>query len=305
MKYDGLVKSQKSVTPAKAGVHNLIESRDSRFSTLHSKAIAEDGRGNDEKGVKRTFYESVKYRFPFFFILISFLLYLNACNWFGGYSQSYVIIINRSIVGKEIVNEKTNIKGDLVCLSEQERDTFGSKKKDRRIIRTKMVFQQGKPFPVSYSYDSGARTSYEVKVKDGQIIRTHEVEGETQETITHLNPDMLMFDLNAFHTIAYWISNYDTDKGGPQVFQTYVMPAGSIERLSVIPAGIKIPQHENKRLQLRSYMIEITDDLTILLWVDKDNRLYRMFVRGPNVEVIRSDLFEQINETKKSRNKRS
>ena len=52
---DELVKSRKTVTPAKpvldcdrgAGVHNLIEPLDSRF------------RGNDEKGAKRAFYESI------------------------------------------------------------------------------------------------------------------------------------------------------------------------------------------------------------------------------------------------------
>jgi hypothetical protein len=44
---DELVKSRKTVTPAKAGVHNLLECLDSRF------------RGNDKKGAKRTFYESI------------------------------------------------------------------------------------------------------------------------------------------------------------------------------------------------------------------------------------------------------
>ena len=41
---DGLVKSRKTVTPAKAGVHNILECLDSRF------------RGNDRKEAKRTFY---------------------------------------------------------------------------------------------------------------------------------------------------------------------------------------------------------------------------------------------------------
>ena len=292
MKYDRLVKSQKTVTPAKAGVHNLIESRDSRF------------RGNDERGAKRTFYESVKYRFPFFFILISFLLYLNACDMFGGYSQSYVIIINRSIVGKEMISEKTNFKDDLVCLSEQERDTFGSKKKKRRIIRTKMVFQEGKPFPVSYSFESSAGTSYDLSVKDGQIIRTHQVEGETQETITPLEPSMLMFDMNAFHTIAYWISNYDIEKWGRQVFQTYLLPAGSVAKLIVDPAAVNLSVHETMGLRLRNYRIEIGDQMTMLLWVDEDKRLFRMFFQGPNVEVIRSDLFDLINKNKESKDKK-
>ena len=45
---DELVKSHKPVTPAKAGVHNILEYLDSRF------------RGNDKKVAKRTFYERIK-----------------------------------------------------------------------------------------------------------------------------------------------------------------------------------------------------------------------------------------------------
>ncbi len=224
---------------------------------------------------------------------------------FGGYSQSYVIIVNRRIIGKEIINEKTKLNGDLVCLSEQERDTFGSKEKKRIIIRTKMVFQEENRFPVSYSYESDAGTSYEVKVRDGQIIRTRQVEGQTQETITPFDPDLLMFDLNAFHTIAYWISNYDVDKWGSQVFQTYLLPAGSIEKLSVIPAAVNLSVHESMGLRLRNYRIEIGDQMSMLLWVDEDKRLCRMFLQGPNVEVIRSDLFDLINKKMETRDKRS
>ena len=44
---DELVKSRKTVTPAKAGVHNILEYLDSRF------------RGNDKKVAKRTFYERI------------------------------------------------------------------------------------------------------------------------------------------------------------------------------------------------------------------------------------------------------
>ena len=48
VKIDGLAKSRKTVTPAKAGVHNILECLDSRF------------RGNDTKEAKRTFYERIK-----------------------------------------------------------------------------------------------------------------------------------------------------------------------------------------------------------------------------------------------------
>jgi len=47
-KIDGLVKSPSLVTPAKAGVQNLLNFLDSRL------------RGNDRKRLFRTFYELVK-----------------------------------------------------------------------------------------------------------------------------------------------------------------------------------------------------------------------------------------------------
>ncbi|MBN2319405.1 MAG: hypothetical protein JXR49_10030 [Acidobacteria bacterium] len=238
------------------------------------------------------------------FIPVPFLLSIYACNFFGGYSQSYVILINRVKVGKEVISEKTNFKGDLVCLSEQERDTYGSKKKERRIIRTKIVFPEAKLFPVSYSYESSAGTSYDVKVEDGTIIRTLKEDGNSRESITPLEPDMLMLDLNAFHTIDYCIRKYDIKKGRPQVFQTYLLPAGSVAELSVIPDQIVIPEHETKALQLRNYEIRIGNEMTIFVWVDKDNHLYRMFSPSPNIEVIRSDLFERLESKQKESEKK-
>ena len=49
-KFDELVKSQKPVTPVKAGVHNTLKYLDSRF------------RGNDKNGAKRIFYERIKFK---------------------------------------------------------------------------------------------------------------------------------------------------------------------------------------------------------------------------------------------------
>ena len=94
------------------------------------------------------------------FIVIPSLLSLHACISSHDYSQSYVILINKKRVGTEIVNEKTDIKGNLICISEQEMDTPASKDKKRRIIRTRMVFEKGKLFPVSYSYESSAGLCY-------------------------------------------------------------------------------------------------------------------------------------------------
>jgi hypothetical protein len=47
-KTNDLVKTQKNVTPAKAGVQNYLNSLDSHFH------------GNDDKGPNWTFYETIK-----------------------------------------------------------------------------------------------------------------------------------------------------------------------------------------------------------------------------------------------------
>jgi hypothetical protein len=242
-------------------------------------------------GLAPDFIMHMKIKLFFSFVLVTFLAGIFSCSDSRDYSQSYIILLNKKKVGKEIIKQKTDIKGKLVCLSEQEMHTPGSKERKRRIIRTKMVFQEGKLFPVSYSYESSAGTSYDVIVKDGQIIKTLKKEGESQESTTPLEPGMLMLDLTVFHTIDYWIRKYEADKGGRQVLQTYLLPAATVERLSIVPDNTFIPEHESK---VKNYEIKIGKELTMLLWVDKENRLYRMFIRDLNIEVIRSDLFDRL-----------
>jgi hypothetical protein len=103
-----------------------------------------------------------------------------------------------------------------------------------------------------------------------------------------------MFDFNVYHTIDYLIRNYDIPKGGLQVLRSYVLPADRIESLEVAPVKSAKHEYETKVLQLKSYQIEIPDRLTIYLWVNKNNRLYRMFIPGMNIDVIQSDLFSEL-----------
>lgn len=247
----------------------------------------------------------MKIKLFFSFVLLTFLAGILSCGDSIDYSQSYIILSNRQKVGKLIVNEKTDIKDKLVYLSEQEMDIPGSKEKKRIITSTKTVFQKGESFPVSYSCELSAGTSYTVKVEDGQIIRTLNKKEGPQVIKTHLEPGIVMLDLTVFHTIEYWIRNYDLNKGERQVFKTYLLPYDSIEKVPVIPAGITIPEHETKALQLKNFEIEIRDGRTIMLWVDKDNHLYRMFIKGPDIEVIRTDLFSRLNKKKNREHKKS
>ncbi len=237
------------------------------------------------------------------FIAFIFLLGIFSCGTSNEYSQSFIILINGLKVGKLLINEKPDFNGNLVLLSEQERDTYTSKGKTRKIIKTKMIIPEEKLFPISYSYDSSNGTSYNVKLENGKIIRTIQIEGELQEYKKPFKQGMLMLDLMGYHTVDYWIRRYDRDKGGQQVFLTYLLPTGTIKPLTVTPVRTFIHENESKDLKLRNYEIEIDERLTILIWVDSNNHLYRMYFKGPNVEVLHSDLYDQLNKIKQSKDK--
>ena len=243
----------------------------------------------------------MKYNKLLIFTLISFFICINACSRSNNYSEEYVIVVDRKKAGKLIINEKTDIKGNLLCLSEQKMDTLGSKDKKQKIIKTKTVFQKDKFFPVSYSYEASMEAPYDVNVDDGQIIRTLKKTEGSQIIRTPHEPGIPFLDINAFHTIDYLFRKYDFKKGGRQVFKAYLLPLATIEKLSIIPGDINIPDHNRqaKNFEIKAKLF------SIILWLDKDNRLYRIYLKNSNVEVIRTDLFEKLNNKIKQENKKS
>jgi hypothetical protein len=245
----------------------------------------------------------MRMKFWYSLILLPLLVVVNACIFSHDYAQSYVILNNTKKVGTLIIKEKRDLRGNRVCLAEQEMTLDGSKEPNHILTKTKMVFPKGMHFPSSYSCELNFGTSYKVTVEKGQIIRTIEREGKSDQALTPFRPDLSLLDLTVFHTVDFWIQQYDFAKGGRQSIPTYLLPYDSIEQLSVAPAAIYIPRYLSKAREIRDYEIKVRDGITILLWVDKDNRLYRMFARGPNVEVIRSDLHEEISRNRNSQEK--
>lgn len=212
---------------------------------------------------------------------------VNACNFFKSYSQSYVILLGTRQVGKEVVSEKTDLRGNRVCLSEQEMTPPNSSEK--RVIRTRMVIPKEGRFPVSYAQESGEDNSYEMKLDGEQILRTGGGAGESR---TPFLPDMLLLNPTAFHTLDYWIRHYDLRKGGQQFFRTYLLPGGAVERVSVFPLDADRVESGGKKIELKNYRVEFEDGLTLLVWVDGDARLCRALMEGAGLDVIRSDFYE-------------
>ena len=205
-------------------------------------------------------------------------------------------------MGKLIVNEKNDVKGNLVCLFEQEMNIPSAKEK-KQIVRAKMVFQGGKSFPVTYSCDSSPGVTYSIEIENDKIVRMLKNKNGKKENVKPYKPEMTLLDLVVYPTVTYLIRQYDANKGGDQFFQTYTLPYDSVEKIAVIPKKITMPEHETRELQLKNYEIEVREDLKLLVWIDKDKHLYRMFAQGPNVEVIRSDLFDRLNKKMESRDK--
>ncbi|NLA74440.1 MAG: hypothetical protein GX846_03010 [Deltaproteobacteria bacterium] len=228
-------------------------------------------------------------------ILVLTLLFLGSCGSPQDYSQTYVIVMNREKAGKEIVNEKVERNGNRTVIAEQELDSGPSAKdKKKRIIKTRMVLPKGALFPLSLSFESSTGVSYDITAADGKIIKTQNKQGEKQVTQESLETDMPVLNLAVFHTFDYWISKYDASKGGRQTFPTYLLPSGQVLKTTVTPMSSTMSDHDSKQLKLKRYEIELGDEIVILLWVDQDSRLYRLFIQGPNVEVIRSDVFSKI-----------
>ncbi len=229
-------------------------------------------------------------------LILLIMLCISNCSGPQDYAQSYVITINGKVTGKEVVTEKTDIKGNRIYLSEQERDiNAGPDNIKKRIIKTKTVFPKGEIFPSLYSYDSNSGTSFEIKLEGGKIIHTVNKDGTPQETVTTYEQGMLILDLGTFHTINFWISGCNSDIKKEQTFKTYTLPSSTVRTVSVIPGNELIPEKESKKMRLKNYEITVRKNLTIRLWVDENNRLYRMFVKGPNIDILRSDLFDRLN----------
>jgi hypothetical protein len=219
--------------------------------------------------------------------IVSFLFIICSCSGPSDYSQSFIVLVNNAKVGTLMTVEKIDRKGNLTCLSEQERGAEGSTEKKRTGNRTKMVIPKGQFFPSTYSSEFIDGISYDIKVENGQIIRTFVRQGKSERSQIPFEPGMAMLDLSILHTIEYWFRNYDLSKGETQTIKTCLLPSGRVENLIISPVKSITPDN------IFEYQISHGSDIKISLWVNKENRLVRMNIEGINIGVIRSDLYDK------------
>lgn len=209
------------------------------------------------------------------------------------YAQSYIIAIKGTIAGSETVTETIDAAGNILSSSDHEifvTDELGTK---RMAFTTKMQLAKSTYKPISYSYryttvEGG--DSYEVAVKDGQIKRTLTRNGHTSEAMVPFQANTVILDFNVYHQYDYLVRQYDSVKGGRQLFNDFVPLIGNDIPVALTSIGDGELQFENGTLAVSNYKVEFVGIAAGNLSVDKDRRLVRLVMPTQDLEVVRKDL---------------
>jgi hypothetical protein len=210
------------------------------------------------------------------------------------YSRTYSILINGSVVGNERVVEKLNEAGQMVATSDHDIMITDGLVNKRMVFSTKMVFSKNSYDPISYNYEykeGNTGDSYEVLVKNDQIIRSLRRGGRSSEITAHFTPGMVILDYNVYHQYDYLIRKYNKKKGGKQSFADFLPIIGLDIPISLTFLGDSSLKFNNKVLPVKNFRIEFVGIGT--LSVDKDDRLVRLQIPSQDIEVIREDLLPQ------------
>ncbi len=215
----------------------------------------------------------------------------------SNYSESYAIIINRSIAGTEIVTEKADPSGNIVSTSEHEMLVNEGTETKSMKFSTRMVLAKGTGVPMSYSYwytSGGTGDSYEVTIANGQITRVLNRGGRTSDMTVPFEPNMVFVDFNVYHQYDYLVRRYDLKKGGRQTFANFIpVIANDIPIALTFMGDGKIPLKTGGSLDVRQYKTEFVGIWSGTLTTTKDGRLVRLLIPAQDLEVVRRDLLSE------------
>ncbi len=209
------------------------------------------------------------------------------------YSQTYIIVLNGSRAGTERVIERVGEDGSIHATSSHEILVSDGLETKRLAFETEMTLQKGTFLPTQYScrYTSGdTRDSYEVTVRNGQIVRTLTRSGRTSESMLPFHPGFVIVDFNVYHHYDYLFRKYNLKRGGRQTFQNF-LPLISAE----IPIALtrlqdsEIPSGQSS-VQVQNFRIEFVGSWTGIASCDKAGRLVRLLLQEKGLEVLRKDL---------------
>jgi hypothetical protein len=212
----------------------------------------------------------------------------------SNYSESYVILIRKSIAGTETVTEKTDAGGNTVSTSEHEMLVSEGPESRSMKFSTRMVLSKSTWLPASYSYwytYGGTGDSYELTVANGQITRVLNRGGKTSDLTIPLEPNMVVVDFNVYHQYDYLVRKYDLKKGGRQTFADFIPIIAND-----IPIGLtfmgdgKVSLKNGGTIDVRNFKTEFVGIWSGTLTTTRDGRLVRLLIPAQDIEVLRRDL---------------
>lgn len=209
------------------------------------------------------------------------------------YAEAYTIVIKGSIAGSERVTETLDSAGNILSVSDHEifmTDGLGTK---RMAFATKMLLAKNTYAPISYSYKytTGENSdSYEVAIKGGQIKRTLTRNGHSSEVTAPFHANTVILDFNVYHQYDYLVRQYDSTKGGRQLFSDFVPLIGNDISFALTALGEGDLKFENGSLAVSNYKIEFVGIAGGTLSMDKNKRLVRLLIPAQDLEVVRKDL---------------
>jgi hypothetical protein len=212
------------------------------------------------------------------------------------YTKEYSIILKGEVSGTEKVTERVSPDGKVLVNSTHEILVSDGVETKRMAFTTSMSLQKGTWLPIHYScrYSSGeARDSYEVTVRDAQVVRTLTRSGRTSETKIQLQPGFVIVDFNVYYQYDYLLHRYDLKKGGKQSFMNFI---------PLIAAGIRVALTRledstfgtgDKALEIRNFRVEFGSSWVGIARCDKNGRLVHLLLQDKELEVVRKDLLPE------------
>lgn len=209
------------------------------------------------------------------------------------YSQTYVIFLDGSRAGKEVVAENPDEKGDRIVESENEIYVSDGMETKRMAFTTRLARDRKTLKPKSYSYqyrtgDTG--DSCEVVIEGDTITRTLRRGGETSVVTGIFKPDTVILDFNVFYLYGSLARKYDAHKGGRQVYSGFIPVIGNDIPTALTYLGESQLLLARGNLAIRNYKIEYVGLRNGTLSVDSGGELVRLTMPDQKLEVIREDV---------------
>jgi len=212
------------------------------------------------------------------------------------YTQEYSIVLKGAVSGIEKVTERISREGKVLANSTHEILVTDGVETKRMMFTTSMSLQKGTWFPIHYScrYSSGeARDSYEVSVRDGQVVRTLTRSGRTSVTKLQLQPGFAIVDFNVYYQYDYLLQRYDLRRGGKQTFMNFLPLIAAEIPVALTRLEDSTVRVGDKALEVRNFRIEFGSSWVGIARSDKNGRLVHLILQDKELEVVRKDLLPE------------